>query len=149
MPRMARKGARRGRPRSNAGLNFGDVLGNLQAAERALVAQRSDIDSKLVAIQQAIRAMGGAAAVGSPAGTRAPRIAAGPGRRGPRAGSLKEYILKVLSAAGGPMAVKDITSGVLKAGFKTRNKTLAKSVGIALTDTPGVVKIGRGRFRLR
>jgi hypothetical protein len=147
---MARKGARRGRPRRDANLDFGGVLGNLEAAERALAAQRSDIDSKIAAIRQAIRAMGGAASVGSPAA--AVRVAAagpGRGRHGPRPGSLKEYIVKVLSAAGGAMAVKDITAGVLKAGFKTRNKTLAKSVGIALTDTPGVVKVGRGRFRLR
>lgn len=149
MPRMARKGGRRGRPRRNAGPDFSGVLGNLQAAERALTVQRSDIDSKIAAIQQAIRAMGGAAAVGSPAAVRVAAAGPGRGRRGPRAGSLKEYILKVLTAAGGAMAVKDITAGVLKAGFKTRNKTLAKSVGIALTQTPGVVKVGRGRFRAR
>jgi len=45
------------------------------------------------------------------------------------------------------MAVKDITKGVVRSGYKTKNKTLAKSVGIALTEMPTVEKVGRGQFR--
>ena len=67
--------------------------------------------------------------------------------RGRRAGSLKDQIAKILSVGKGAMAVRDITARVLKSGYKTRNKTLAKSVGIALTQMPDVVKIGRGVFR--
>ena len=67
---------------------------------------------------------------------------------GPRPGSLKSVITTVLTGKG-IMAVKDITAGVLKAGYKTRNKTLAKSVGIALAEMKNVAKIGRGRFRLK
>jgi hypothetical protein len=47
------------------------------------------------------------------------------------------------------MAVKDITEGVRRGGYETRNKTLAKSVGIALTQMPEVDKVGRGLFRLK
>lgn len=46
------------------------------------------------------------------------------------------------------MAVKDVTEGVMKSGFKTKNKTLAKSVGIALTQMPMISKLGRGMFEL-
>ncbi len=54
----------------------------------------------------------------------------------------------VLSGAG-EMQVRDITARVLRAGYKSRNKTLDKSVGIALAHMPTVRKIGRGVFRLR
>ena len=47
------------------------------------------------------------------------------------------------------MAVKDITAAVLKAGYPSKSKTLAHSVGVALREMPGVVKVGRGQFRLR
>jgi hypothetical protein len=93
------------------------------------------------------RATGGRAAAGRGAGRRG-RAGADKGGSPFRPGSLKEYIMGVLRTAGGkPMAVKDITQGVMDSGFETSNKTLAKSVGIALTQMPGVKKSGRGRFR--
>jgi hypothetical protein len=70
------------------------------------------------------------------------------GRRGARQGSLKDFIGRVLSGHG-VMSVKEITAGVRKAGYKTRNKTLSKSVGIALAQMPGVEKVDRGQFRLK
>ena len=64
-----------------------------------------------------------------------------------RAGSLKQFITRVMPS-GRAMAVKDVTTGIKKAGYKTKNKTLAKSVGVALAEMPNVQRIGRGQFKL-
>lgn len=150
MPRgVPRSGRRRmGRP---AGPIGGSVVGSLTVAMNELVAQRAALDAQIASLQDMITTMGGAAAA-VPHAAAAPIAAGGRGRRGrpPRSGSLKEYILKVLSAAGDVMAVKDIADGVVKAGYKTKNQTLAKSVGIALRELSAQVqKVGRGRFRLK
>jgi len=120
------------------------AVSTLQAYRRTLSAQREDLDQQIQKIDGALEAMGiGAVRVGT-RGPGRPARAAG----GSRPGSLKSQIERVLSG-GDIMAVKDITTGVLKAGYKTRNKTLAKSVGIALAEMPNVAKVARGRFRLR
>lgn len=121
------------------------VAQDINAAIGKLMAQRNSIDSQIALLQRTLSELGAAAtvkSVGRPAGP-------GRGRRGPRAGSLKEYIENVLSAAGGEMAVKDIAEGVVANGYKSKNKTLAKSVGIALTQMANVQKVGRGTFKLR
>lgn len=134
----------RGRPRAVSGALSG-VVANLQSAHRALVAQRAVLDNRIGALENALRAMSATPAGGTGRG----RGRRGPGAgRGFRRGSLKEYIHRVLSSASGPMAVRDVTDGVKRAGFKTKNKTLSKSVGIALTQMPMVTKVGRGTFRM-
>jgi hypothetical protein len=135
------------------------MIASMQTYRGELVARREALDRQLGALDEALVTMGGGAAAprrgpGRPRGSRnaVPRVQAGNGRRtakAPREGSLKEYILKVLSGSGGVMAVKDISAGVLAAGFDTKNKTLAKSVGVALRDLRGVQQVGRGRFRLK
>jgi hypothetical protein len=150
--RAARRGMSAGRPARHGGMS--GVLENLSHARQDLIAQRDALDEQLAALDSALATMGrrpvaarlargGLAAV--PLGRR-PRGAAPGGRR---PGSLKEFIARVLSSGGGSMAVKDITDGVRRAGYETRNKTLAKSVGIALTQMPEVQKIGRGLFQLK
>ena len=154
MPRKKRAGAgakrksRRGpgRPRSTGGAQ--SAISGLSAYRNHLLAQRDDVDQRIAAIDNALVAMGSAARPGRPAGI-GPGPGPGRGRHGPRKGSLKEYIGKVLAAKGGVMAVKDITAGVLKIGYRTKNKTLAKSVGIALTEMPRVRKVGRGQFSFK
>lgn len=153
MPRgVPRNGRRRmGRP---AGPIGGSVVGSLTVAMNELVAQRAALDAQIASLQGMISTMGGVAPAGprAAAAAAAPVAAAGRGRRGrpPRSGSLKEFILKVLTAAGDVMAVKDIAEGVVKAGYKSKNQTLAKSVGIALRELSAQVqKVGRGRFRLK
>lgn len=136
------------------------ALANLTAARSSLIGQRENLDRQIAAIDQALVAFGGHAPAVSVAAA-APTARAGGrrrgggrrgggrggrGRRGVRPGSLKDYIHRVL-AGGGVMAVKDIATGVVKAGFKSKNKTLAKSVGIALARMPGVKRMGRGKFR--
>jgi hypothetical protein len=138
---------------------------NLQSALQALVAQRSQIDRKIGELEGILRGLGSLAVVrrgpGRPPGSgrgpgRPPGSGRGPGRPrgsgrrggGPREGSLKDVILKVLSNAGEPMKVADISDAVLKSGYSTKNKTLAKSVGIALAGMDGVKKVGRGLYRI-
>lgn len=128
----------RGRPKSGSAALAG-VVQNLQSAHRSLLADRVTLDARIKALESALVAMNAAP---SAAGVRR-----GGGTAGFRKGSLKEYIHRVMSG-GGPMAVKDVTDGVTKAGFKTKNKTLAKSVGIALTQMPMVSKLGRGMFQM-
>ncbi len=123
-----------------------EAIRSLQSYRNGLLAQRAQIDRQLAAVDAAISTMGGALGP-APVAPAAPAARRGPGRRGPREGSLKSYIIKVLTGRG-VMSVKDITQGVLDAGYPTKNQTLAKSVGIALTSTPGVEKVGRGKFRL-
>lgn len=131
----------------------GGALSSLKTYRRQLVARRSELDAQIQAVDGALRVMGVAVAARRPPARVAGRIirrrpVRRRGRRGPRPGSLKEYILGVLSGRG-VMSVKDITGGVLAAGYKTKNKTLAKSVGIALTELPNATKVARGRFRAR
>ena len=118
------------------------AMAGLSAYQRRLLADRAAIDTKISAIEHALSALGARPAPAMAARGRRP---AGKGR-GFRAGSLKEYIARVL-AGRGVMSVKDVTEGVLSAGYRTRNKTLSKSVGIAMTQMKGVRKVGRGRFR--
>lgn len=136
-----------GRPRATASASApSGVAQHINAALSELYAQRSSLDTQIQALERTLGELGSAAAVkrgpGRPVGS-------GRGRRGPRAGSLKEYIENVLSASGSEMAVKDIAAGVVSSGYKSKNKTLAKSVGIALTQMSNVQKVGRGTFKLR
>jgi len=158
MAKATRRANRRRNARYSASHHGGmvsmeSVRGNLTRAREELIAQRNALDEQLTAVDNALCAMGTRPAAhaarrgpaAAPVGRRGGR-GAGPGRR---AGSLKEHIAGVLSSSGGPMAVKDITEGVRRGGYQTRNKTLAKSVGIALTQMPEVQKVGRGLFQMK
>lgn len=143
-----RRVARRRRARLGG---ISGAVRSLQSYRAELMARQAELSQQLQAVDQALAVMEGARTVGRAA---PPPRAARPARRrrvaggAVRPGSLKAYVLDVLSS-GQTMAVKDITAEVLKAGYKTKNKTLAKSVGIALTQLPQVKKVGRGRFRLK
>jgi hypothetical protein len=105
-------------------------------------AERAALDAQISALESALAAMG----TGVTARNGATRVRASSERR---AGSLKDHIQRVLAKAGAPMAVSDITAAVVRSGFKSKNKTLGTSVGIALADMPGVRRVGRGVYRLR
>jgi hypothetical protein len=149
---VTRKYTRRMAPRPAGLAGMTGAVGSLQDYRAELAAQRGALDVQIQAVDSALAVMGApVAARRAKAGRR------GPGRPPGRAtaagktfrpGSLKACLANVLSG-GGIMAVKDITAGVLKSGYKSKNKTLAKSVGIALTEMKGVAKVGRGRFRLK
>ena len=143
---VKRRGKRRRRGAKGAGGSPGGdglrgALSGLQSYMNRLCADRDRLDRQIAALQGALGSLGAA--------TRAPAGRGGGGGRRPREGSLKEFITKVLSKNGGPMAVKDVTAAVVKAGYETRNRTLGKSVGIALAQMPNVAKLGRGTFKLK
>jgi len=127
------------------------VVANLVSARSVLLAQRDAIEKQIALINQALAAASAAlprrrgrplklAPIGGPAAAPAGAY---------RAGSLKDFIVRVLSAGSGPMSVKDIATGVLEAGYKSKNRTLAKSVGIALAQMAEVARVRRGVFRLK
>lgn len=129
------------------------LIVELHSERAALDAQRRTIDGQIAALERAMIALNGAAPRGRAPGTgparRMAKAAAGPAPSAHRRGSLKEFIGKALAAGGRVMSVKEITAAVVRGGYKSKNKTLAKSVGIALTEMSEVRKVGRGRFRLK
>ena len=118
-------------------------VGDIQRYRDEVVAQRAALDSQMAALDQALAVLGAEA----PARKGPP----GKGRRGTgyRSGSLKAHIQQVLQAQSSAMAVKDVTAAVCQAGFKSKDKALARSVGVALRGMRDEAKIGRGVFRLR
>src|ERR1051326_1251374 len=102
-----------------------------------LLQRREQIDAQLQAIEQIMAGMGGMAMRSS---GRTGSNGAAAGSRGARAGSLKEFIVQVLKG-GGVMRVSEITTAIKRAGYKTKNKTLANSVSAALTEIPGAKKV--------
>jgi len=142
---------RRGRPpKAFAGMS--QAVQSLKSYLSGLTAQRAQLDAQIQAVEQALRVMGAtptAAAAPAPA-PAAPAAKRGRPARGGgvRPGSMKDYILKVL-AGGRVMRVNEIAQAILDAGFKTKNQTLAKSVGIALSQMPQLKKVGRGKYRIK
>lgn len=117
--------------------------------------ERDDITKRLAAIDQELAEYGVAAtATARSAGgrraqarakPRAPRASKKAGA--PRKGSLKEYIMKVAGAE--PKSTGDIAKAAVKAGYKTKSKTLAQSVSVACSQlaTAGQLKKkGRGLY---
>jgi hypothetical protein len=144
--RTARKSVKRTRrakaaPRRAGSGGITQAVSGLRAHVNSLIAQRDALDAEIRTIEQTLQMLGGRP-------TARARGTGASGRGGPRTGSLKEYIINVLRGSG-VKSVKDITAAVLKAGYPTKNKTLDKSVGIALAQMPMVQKVGRGQFRLK
>jgi|GEM_PF-7062179 len=138
--RKTNKSAKYGVTRAASKRPVFSVEAALAAARDQLVVQRSAIERKISAIEMVMS--DAKAPIAAPTGR-------GRGRHGPRAGSLKEYIGRVLSARGDVMGVGEIATSVVRTGYKTKNKTLAKSVGIALTQMSNVERVARGKFRIR
>ncbi|MBK8913902.1 MAG: hypothetical protein IPM64_04735 [Phycisphaerales bacterium] len=156
---MARKGKGAGTAGAVQGLN---------AARSALLAQRDQLDRRIGSLDEMIADFGGLAAPavnrGKPGpksgGKRGPKPgpkkAAAPAARAggpkpPRRGSLKEFILGAMKPDQ-VARVGHIADAVVKMGYKSDNKTLAKSTGIAMAEmvrSKHLRKVGRGRFKLR
>lgn len=134
------KRKRRGPTQPASGLP--NLVAQLTRTRNELVARRDALGAQIAALDGALTAMGAKTAARLV-------VAKAVGRRGPRAGSLKDHIARVLREAGGPMRVKDIAAGVLQAGYQTKNQTLAKSIGIAMRQMPDVRKVRRGVFRYK
>ncbi len=129
------------RAKRGAGSNLGGVLGSLKAYRDRLADQRNEIDNQMQAIDAALAALG--------AGTAKPVVARRRLGKGPRGGSLKEYIARVLRGLVRGKSVKDIAAAVKKAGYKSKSKTLDHAVSKALADMKNVIRVGRGVYRLK
>jgi hypothetical protein len=142
--RPVRKSVKRaGQARPATGVGQAPLLRQMQIYRDELVAQRARVVVEIDAIDQALAALGAAARTPASRSARGRRVSPA------RPGSLKSYVERVLRSRGGAMAVKDVTAAVLRAGFKSKNKTLGKSVGIAMTQMPNVAKVSHGVFRLK
>jgi hypothetical protein len=141
------------RAKRGAGSDLGDVLGSLKGYQDQLSAQRSEIDSRIQAIDAALAALGAGAAkrvVTRPKRGKGPRAGARPRRgKGARAGTLKDFIPRVLRGRSKGLSVKNIAAGVKKAGYKSKNKRLGHAISKALTGMKNVARVGRGVYRLR
>ena len=123
------------------------IVGEMQAYQSGLLAQHTSLDAQIDAVARAMEAIGGA---GTPTG-RTPR--AGKKRGRPveavgRPGSLKSYIVRVLSQRSTPMSLQDIGTRVKKAGFKTKSKNLYGAVSKTLPSLKSVKRVGWGKYQL-
>jgi hypothetical protein len=138
------------------------LLGNMQNFHADLVVQRDTIDQQIDAVAQAIEVMGAA-----PVGFRTSRgrrpgrpKGRGPGRpagRGPgrpkgtvagRSGSLKDFIVRVMSQTTQSLSPRDIGERVKQAGFKTKARDLTKAVSNTLPDLKRIRRVGFGQYKL-
>lgn len=131
------------RAKRGAGSDLAGLLASLRAHRDRLADQRNETDNQMQAIDAALAALGESSST-------APRADA---RRkwgkGPRAGSLKDYVARVLRGLVNGKRVKDIAAAVKKAGYKSKSKTLDHAVSKALADMKNVAKAGRGVYRLK
>lgn len=125
------------------------LVSQMQAYHSDLFAQRASLDMQIAGIENAMNSLGGA----TPA-ARAIGVRRGPGRPkgstkiagGPRAGTLKDVIVRVLSQRSSPLAPKDIADSVIKAGYKTKTKDLSKTVSNTLPTMKNVKRVDRGLY---
>jgi hypothetical protein len=142
-PRPKRGRIARTAPRQSGttGAGIAGVIRELSAYGDQVAAQRAEVDAQIAAVEGALAALG-ASAGGA-------QVRASGRRPSFRQGSLKDHIARVLGARRGPMSVKDITAAVRRAGYRSKNKTLDKSVGVALAEMRQIVKVARGQYRWR
>ncbi|UCC31560.1 MAG: C2H2-type zinc finger protein [Phycisphaerales bacterium] len=122
------------------------LLSDMRAYHGELLAQRASLDGQINAVATAMQALG----VGGPK-TRKRRVYKKRGRpagKGVRAGSLKDYIVRVLRQTTRPMSPRDIGAGVVKAGFRTKAKDITKAVSNTLPQLKGIKKMGFGMYQL-
>jgi hypothetical protein len=120
-----------------------EQLRSLQEQIQQTLAQLGQIEQQATEeIRQELRAV--QTRDGMRRGPRAAAPAAPAKRRGrgprPEAGSLREYILKVLRDAGRPMRPKEVEQAVLEAGYKTTSQRFSVIVNQTLTK---LVELGQ------
>ena len=121
--------------------DFHSLLASLKAYRDQIAGQLNEIDKEIRTIDAALAAMGAASA--KPVVVRHRRGG------GSRAGSLKDYIARVLRGLAKGKSVRDIAAAVLKAGYKSKDKKLDHSVGKALAGMRNVTRVKRGVYRLK
>lgn len=141
--KVARAKAGRRPVRRQARTGAAGLISQMRAHQRQLSARQAELQANITAITAAIEAMGAAAA---PTPVRRRRRRRAP--RGIRAGSLKDFITRVLRQSRRPLGPKQLAASVVRAGYKTRAGNLATLVSNALGQMTGVKKAGRGLYRL-
>ena len=137
-------------------------VSTLENRRRELLDELAAVDAELSSLEgTAVRGRRGASArrtgrgPGRPASRtvrsgnsgRSGKVRAGPGRRPPGT-ALVDYIRKVLTAAGGPMQLKDIGPAVVRAGYATNSANLALIISQRLPGMKDVRKVGRGLYAI-
>lgn len=122
------------------------IIQAMQAYDGELHAERLSLDAQIDAIDRAMETLGAAMPTGvaRPAGKKRGRPVGTAGRPG----SLKSYIVRVLRQRSTPMSLKDISTRVKKAGFKTKSKNLYGAVSNAIQGLKGVKRVGHGKYQL-
>ena len=123
------------------------LLADMKAYHQQLAGEITGIQAKMAAVATAIQTMSGAVCTAGPATKPVP------GRRGPRptGTSLKDFISSVLSSSPEPMAVKDLSTGVVRAGYETKSKNLGNQISMALMQMnrkKQVKKVARGLYQV-
>jgi hypothetical protein len=118
------------------------LLQQLQAVRADIAAQAAALNTQLMGLDDVLALLGGPA-----------RMSVAPGKhdghRTSAPGTLREHIARVLHAHRRPLHVKEITAAVVRAGYKSRDKELTKSIGKYLVSMPGVIKVGRGTYLMK
>ena len=123
------------------------VLREMKVYHADLAAMRSSLDAQIGAIEAAMEALTGIRAKAAPRPKRrAPARGRGRGRAG-RAGSLKDSVVGVLRKHRTPMSPRELSSAVVRAGYKTKAKDLTKAISNILPQLKMVKKVGRGMYR--
>jgi hypothetical protein len=165
--------------RASSGLTSSRLAADLRAYHKDLSGRCDALQQELSAIADALGALGGVAPSASPKrgpgrpkgsgkrrgpgrpkgsgkrrGPGRPKgsgAKAGVARRGPRpAGtSLKDHLEKALKASSKPIGVKDLTTKVVRGGYKTKSKNLPNQVSMALSQmvkSRQAKKVSRGLY---
>jgi hypothetical protein len=122
------------------------IIQAMQAYDGELHAERLSLDAQIDAIDRAMETLGAATLTGVAQLTGKKR--GRPVEAVGRPGTLKSYIVRVLRQRSTPMGLKDISTRVKKAGFKTKSKNLYGAVSNALQGLKGVKRVGHGKYQL-
>ncbi len=124
------------------------LVSDMQLLHADLASQRASLDAQIDAVADAMRVLGSATPIASVRGRgRAPVRRGRPAGGAVRAGSLKEYIVRVLGQSAKPMSPNEIGTRVIKAGYKTKSKDLTKAVSNALPQVKGIKRTGFGQYQ--
>lgn len=126
------------------------ILLDMQSYLSNLAAQRLSLDAEIDAMASAMKLLGDKSPSGGSRKTPgpAPRKKGRPVGSGGRRGSLKKFIVRVLSQHTKPLSPQDIGTRVVKAGFKTKAKNLTKAISNTLPTIDNVKKVGFGQYQL-
>lgn len=121
------------------------LLDEMQSYLGDLAARQVAIQAEIEAVTSAMNAMGGSGSAVAP--SAAPRRGRPKGSGG-RAGSLKDYIQRVLRQSPQALSPRDIATAVKKSGYKTKAKDLTKAVSNMLPTMKNVKRVGFGSYRM-